>query len=124
MKKTTIMLAGLVILLGISGTLLAQPLQQKERPREKLSNALQIRQEMREIEKNVIDNDSELQSIVENIKAQHQKLRERLDSKLSNNTEYQKLKKQLDEMREEWKEMGPGPGGHVGPREGTKNQTK
>jgi len=104
-------LPGILMMLMISGTLFAQSGQNKERPREKLRNALQIRQEMREMEKKVIDNDAELQGMMENMRKLHQQMRNRIDSKLANDAEYQGLKEQLEGMRQEWQKMGPGPEG-------------
>jgi hypothetical protein len=103
MRKTVLMITGLVILLGISGNLIAQETGEQVRPRERLRETLQIRQQMRKIEKEVIDNDAELQGIVKQIQGLSKQLRERLANKLVNDTEYQGLKNQLGTMSEEWK---------------------
>jgi len=103
MRKTALMIIGLVILLGINGTSLAQETGEQARPRERLRETLQIRQQMRKIEKEVIDNDAELQGIVKQIQGLSKQLRERLANKLVNDTEYQGLKSQLGTMSEEWK---------------------
>lgn len=111
MKMKKILLAGLVVTLITAGTLFAEAPQDQEGARERLRNALRIRQEMREIEKTAIENDNELKAITEDIRKMHQKMQEKLEAKLKNNTEYQEKKKEIESMKEEWKKkMGPGPG--------------
>ncbi|HOL21392.1 MAG TPA: hypothetical protein PLQ41_00860 [bacterium] len=106
MKKSMIILTGALIM-SLTGLTYAQQTQNRPKVRERLRNAMEIRQEMREIERQAIENDAELQGIMNKIRELHQQLREKLDAKLANNSEYQQLKKQLEEMREEWKGQGP-----------------
>ena len=120
MKKNMIILTGILII-SLTGLTYGQQNQNKQKPGEKLRKAMEIRQEMREIERQAIENDAELQGIMDKIKELHQQLREKLDAKLANNTEYQQLKKQLEEMRADWKGMGPG-GPPPAPRAGNKPQ--
>ncbi len=122
MKKKALALTGLLILLGIGMTLNAENVQNTARPREKLRDALQIRQQMREIEKKVIDNDAELQGILEQMKGLHQQMRQKLDAKLANDAEYQGLKNQINTMQEQWKGRGGDrkPGGKALPSQGFK----
>ena len=74
MRMKKMLLAGLVVTLITAGTLFAEAPQDQEGSRERLRNALRIRQEMREIEKTAIDNDAELKAITEDIKKMHQKM--------------------------------------------------
>lgn len=103
MRKKGLTMAGLLILLGIGMTLNAE---NTECPREKLKDALQIRQQMRDIEKKAIDNDAELQEILGQMKELHKQMKEKLDAKLENDTEYQDLKNQMKTMQKQWKGKG------------------
>ncbi|MBN1444737.1 MAG: hypothetical protein JW957_01355 [Candidatus Omnitrophica bacterium] len=114
MKMKKILLAGLVVTLITAGTLFAEAPQNQEGSRERLRNALRIRQEMRQIEKTAIDSDAELKAITEDIKELHQQMQEKLEIKLRNNKEYQGKKKELEAMKEEWKNKRPGPGPQPG----------
>jgi len=73
-------------------------------PREGLKKAIGIKRKMREIERETIKNDPELQELWKEIKELHKQMRAKLDEKLAENEEYQKLKEQLEKMRQEWKE--------------------
>ncbi len=109
MKMKKMLMAGLVLTLIAAGTLFAEAPQDQEGARERLRNALRIRQEMREIEKTAIDNDAELKAITEDIRKLHQKMQEKLETKLKNNTEYQEKKKKIETMKEDWRKRGHGP---------------
>ncbi|MCM8830354.1 MAG: hypothetical protein NC824_05080 [Candidatus Omnitrophica bacterium] len=106
MKKSVIILTG-VLTMYLTGLVYAQQTQNQPKPRERLRDAMEIRREMREIERQTIESDAELQGIMDKIRELHIQLREKLDAKLANNSEYQQLKKQLEEIREEWKEWEP-----------------
>jgi len=112
LKKT--LLAGLVVTLITAGTLFAEAPRDPEASRERLRNALRLRKEMREIEKTAIENDAELKVITEDIKKLHQRMQEKLEVKLKNNNEYQGKKKELDTMKEEWKNIRPKSGAKKG----------
>ena len=124
MKMKKMLLAGLVVTLITAGTLFAEAPQDQEGSRERLRNALRIRQEMREIEKTAIENDNELKGMTEDIKKMHQKMQERLEAKLKNNTEYQEKKKEIETMKEDWKKMGPVAGSKPGRGPAPRTQEK
>jgi len=73
-------------------------------PREGMKKAIRIRKKMRQIEIEVIKNDPELQQLQREIVELHKQMRGILDEKLADNEEYQKLKEQLEKMKQEWKE--------------------
>ncbi len=100
-------LTAMVILLGLSTTLQARTPEATEQTRERLRNALETRQQMREREKAAIDNDAELQSMAEEMKNLHMRMRKRMDDKLADDAEYQGLKRKLGGMRENWKGEKP-----------------
>ncbi|MDD3726454.1 MAG: hypothetical protein PHI44_04595 [Candidatus Ratteibacteria bacterium] len=127
MKRGVVILTGIMFLLGLGTLSYSQEAQQKPQTRERLRNAMEIRQEMRKIEKDAIEKDAELQGIMNKINEQHQLLRQKLDAKLANNSEYQQLKKQLDDMKAEWKERrpeGPPSGPPPAPQAGKTKETK
>jgi len=121
-------IAGLVMVLLVSTAfmLTGEEAEQKARPQQRLRENLQLRQEMRKIEREAIENDAELQAISQELKSLHQKLREKLDAKLEGNTEYQELKEQEEAMRAEWKkrraEGGQEQGSFKKPRERQKQR--
>lgn len=75
--------------------------------RMRLRRVLEIRRKMRKIEKETIKEDEELQQIFQEIRTLQQELRSKLDEKLADNQEYQELKKQLEEIKAEWKKKHP-----------------
>jgi chromosome segregation ATPase len=80
---------------------------QEPQVQKQLKETLKMRQQMREIEKNIIENDSELKAIAEELKNTSTRLRERLNAKLAGHTEYQELKKKTEKMKEDWRKERP-----------------
>ncbi len=72
-------------------------------PVEGLKKAIRIRKKMRQIERETIKNDPELQELWKEIMDLHKQMRAKLDEKLADNEEYQELKEKLKKMRQEWK---------------------
>lgn len=101
-KKITTVFVGL-LLLGFTLTLTGEETRQPYQAREKLRETLEIRQQMRQIEKATIESDPELKVMAEQLKTLHMQMKEKLDKKLSTNTEYQELKKKDENLRTEWK---------------------
>jgi len=75
----------------------------KQLPREGMKKAIGIRKKMKQIEIEAIKNDPELQQLQREIVELHKQMRVILDEKLADNEEYQKLKEQLEKMKQEWK---------------------
>ena len=100
-KKTTV--SALTILLSFAFALYAQEEMKRPQMQEKLRETLQIRQQMRKIEREAIESDVELKAMEEEMKNLNARMREKLDAKLSGNGEYQELRKKSEDMREEWK---------------------
>ncbi len=93
----------LIFLAGTCLTITAQEENRRIHPQQRLRETLQLRQEMRRIEKEAIEKNPELSDMAEEIKALSIKLREKLDELLKTNVEYQDLKEQNEAMREDWK---------------------
>lgn len=75
----------------------------RQLPREGMKKAIGIRKKMKQIEIEAIKNDPELQQLQREIMELHKQMRVMLDEKLADNEEYQKLKEQLEKMKQEWK---------------------
>ncbi|HNS31931.1 MAG TPA: hypothetical protein PKN36_03035 [bacterium] len=105
-RRATAVLA-VMIFMGSVFMLAAEEAQQNPQARERLRETLQIRQQMREIEKDAVQNDAELKSLQEELRTLSMKMREKLNTKLSGNVEYQELKKKNDEITAEWKKNRP-----------------
>lgn len=69
-----------------------------------MGEGFEVRRKMMEIERQTIENDQELKSLDEQIKKLHKQLNEKLQQKLSTNTEYQELKKKMEQMQQQWRE--------------------
>ena len=72
-------------------------------PVEGLKKVIRIRKKIRQIERETIKNDPELQQLQREIVELHKQMRAKLDEKLADNEEYQELKEKLEKMRQEWK---------------------
>ena len=72
---------------------------------------MELRKRMHEIEKQAIESDPELKQVSDQIKMLSQQLNAKLKGKLQGNQEYQDLKSQLEQMRDEfrvrWQERNP-----------------
>ncbi|NLG12098.1 MAG: hypothetical protein GX554_03595 [Elusimicrobia bacterium] len=104
MSKKTMFSTGVLLLFGLTFLSYGQESAPKKRVQEQLRNAIELRQEMRAIEKQTIENDPELQGIMNTIREQNLLLQKKLGTTLTNNAEYQALKAQLEVMEKEWKE--------------------
>ena len=64
----------------------------------------EIRKKMMDIERQTIESDPELKNLDQQIKTLQKQLNEKLQQKLSTNSEYQELKKKMEEMQKMWRE--------------------
>lgn len=119
MKKILTALTGIILLLGIPSTIKAEQgkgrkpkdhpqgmmmeRQGRPIPQEGLKKAIGIRRRMRQIEMEAIKNDPELQDLQQQIVELHKQMKAKLNEKLADDEEYQKLKEQLEKMKQEWK---------------------
>ncbi|MCM8771932.1 MAG: hypothetical protein NC926_00460 [Candidatus Omnitrophica bacterium] len=83
--------------------------ERRERPQFQREGGLfgegfEIRQKMREIEKQTIENDPELKKLDEQIKSLQKQFTEKLQQKLKDNAEYQELKQKLERLQQQWRE--------------------
>ncbi len=81
-----------------------QPQFQRERGERPAGEMIEIRNKMREIERNTIENDPELKKLDEQIKKLQKEFNEKLQQKLSTNTEYQELKQKMEQYQQQWRE--------------------
>lgn len=116
MRKNITAILAAALILCVSLSLPAEEEGKRPMHREKLRETLQLRHEMRKIEKEAIENDAELQAILEEIKALSRNLREKLDAKLAGNIEYQEMKEQNEQMKEQWQKRREQ--GEMGQKEG------
>lgn len=101
--KSKMILISALLFLCCAFVLPAEEVPANQELREQLKEALKIGQGMREIERNAIKNDPELKALSEEMKSLNMKMREKLNSKLSDNPEYMELKRKNEEMKKEWK---------------------
>lgn len=116
MKKLLIFLFGITLVAGLAGSLYAETSSSDKKPtfaeRQKIQEksgikmqeVMTIRKQMREMERATIQKDEELKKIAEEIRALTQELKEKLNVKLADNQEYQKLKESLEKIKGEWQE--------------------
>jgi hypothetical protein len=93
----------LIILICFVSTGLSQETRKKTHIQEQFKETLQVRQQIREIEMKAIENDEELKNILKELKILNLKMKERLNSILANDTEYQELKKKTENIKKDWK---------------------
>ncbi len=101
MKKLFILMTGIFMILTIN--LMAQ--HHGENIREKMKR-------IREIEKQTIENNTELKTLQQQIQDLQKQLRQKLDEKLQNDTEYQNLKTEMQQWKkqhQEWIKEKPMP---------------
>ncbi|MCM8804112.1 MAG: hypothetical protein NC833_02525 [Candidatus Omnitrophica bacterium] len=69
-----------------------------------IQEGMEIRRRIIEIERQIIENDPELKILDEQIKKLQKQLNDKLQEKLSTNTEYQELKQKMEQIHQQWEE--------------------